>query len=139
MTDQDELSEVRNSLGRWKESCIFYFKLDLALIGTIAAVVSYLKLESSDILLVTHEYRALALWLMVFLVYALLFELNITNTANRADLQQKLLAAKWRRRVHMLFGWAYTIQVVAHTLFIVGAVAYLLGYSDGLAGHNGNQ
>ena len=82
MTEQDEIGEFRNALWRWKEGCVFYFKLDLALIGTIAAVVSYFKLESSDILLATHEYRALALWLMVFLVYDLFLELNITNRNN---------------------------------------------------------
>ena len=86
MSDHSDLDDFQAAVSRWRDGCIFYFKLDLALIAAIAAVASYLKLQSPELLTVTYEYRSVVNSVLALIVYALIFELSLTNTLNRRDL-----------------------------------------------------
>jgi hypothetical protein len=135
MSDHSDLDDFQAALSRWRDGCIFYFKLDLALVAAIAAVASYLKLQSMELLTVTYEYRSVVNSLVALIVYALIFELSLTSTLNRRDLIDKVKSPRWLKTASAIFHWAYAIQTFAHVAFFTFASAYLLGYSDGFTRH----
>jgi hypothetical protein len=133
MIETIEVTRFQDALGRWRDGCRFYFKLDLAIIAAIAAVVSYFKVSGAQLLLTTHRYESFVNWVTALLVYALVFELLITNTANRENLSSLVQNAKWFGWVHRGFALAYSVQSLLHVFLLIGISAYLLGYSAGIA------
>jgi len=126
----EDLIEPRmfiGALARWRDGCVFYFKFDLALIAAVAAIVSFLKIEGDAIIAAASQYKAALHYLIALLIYALIYEMNITSTCNRKDLM--LLLSEERKRVWMyrVFKWAYKLQVFAH----IGLLAWALGYASG--------
>ncbi len=135
MEDSKELTNLQQALSRWREGCLFYFKLDLAIFAAIAAVASYLKVEDSDLLLAAHEYKTSLLMLVALVVYALFFELYITHTSNRRDLPVRVQNEKWVQVAYAWLMWGYRVQVIGHVMFVVHAAAFFHGYSDSFAEH----
>jgi hypothetical protein len=119
------------ALARWRESCVFYFKFDLALIAAVAAIVSFFRIEGDAVFQAASEYKLALHYLIAMLVYALVLEMNITNTCNRKDLAQ--LLSDERRSVWMYrgFKWAYMLQVLGHVGLLVFAIGFASGYVDG--------
>lgn len=135
MEDQYELSSFDESLARWRDSCLFYFKFDLAMIAAAAAIVSFFKLEGTALLKEAAEFRPVLQFLAWMLVYALFFELQITSVRNSTDLPVLIADVKKRTRILRVFSWGYTLQVLLHSLFVVGLLAYTSGYVDGFMSH----
>ena len=133
--DQNKLDEFQASLARWREGCLFYFKLDLALVIAIAALVSYFKMQSADILVAAHQYRLIKNIFMALIAYALLFQMLLTTTANISDLSNKLDDVRWSKVVSAIFKWAYILQTLAHLCLLFFASGFIAGYSDGFVGH----
>jgi hypothetical protein len=119
------------SLSRWRDSCIFYFKFDLALIAAAAALVSFFRLEGTALLTAAFQYKFAIHYLVVLLVYAIFFEINITSTSNRIDLETILGNPVWRARMYGAFKWAYGIQVFAHVVLLSLVLGFVSGYVDG--------
>lgn len=131
MTDMDEPNYMLAALSRWRASCIFYFKFDLALVAATAAMISFFNIHGTNLVATAYEYKFILYSLILLIVYALFYELNITNTCNRRDLQQLLSNSKHRKIIYRLFSWGYTIQVLAHVILLVGALGFAGGYVDG--------
>lgn len=119
------------ALARWRDSCLFYFKLDLAMVVATAAIISYFKLEGEALLEEAANFQLVLKFLAWMTIYALLFELAITSLRNRKDISTLIAheqKSKWLLRA---FSFGYTIQVLAHILFVLGVLAYTSGYVDG--------
>lgn len=127
MEDRSEPSMFIEALTRWRESCVFYFKFDLALIAAVATIVSFFKVEGDAIIQAAAQYKIVLHYLIALLIYALMYELNVTNTCNRKDLMLLLNEEKKRAWMYRGFKWAYGLQVLAH----VGLLAYALGFASG--------
>ena len=105
----------------------------MAVIAAIAAVVSYLKLGDGQVLLAIHDKKFVVYWIFSLITYALLFELFITQTTNRADLALRLSSKRWLHIMSCACSIAYAVQVFGHIMFFVGIGSFYLGYADGFA------
>ncbi|MGU5708346.1 hypothetical protein [Aeromonas hydrophila] len=130
MDERKESIIFIDALSRWKESCVFYFKLDLALITAIAAILSYFKIEGDKIFQVASEYKLQLYVLIVLLIYTLFYEMIITNTSNRKDLALLLSDEKKRKWIYHGFTWAYAFLALSHIFLITYSFAYASGYVD---------
>jgi sterol desaturase/sphingolipid hydroxylase (fatty acid hydroxylase superfamily) len=74
------------ALTRWRDSCIFYFKFDLAMVVASAAIVSFFKLEGAPLLEEAAEYQPVLRFLAYMIIYALVFEFAITTVRNLKDI-----------------------------------------------------
>lgn len=135
MIEQDELRQLQDALSRWRDGCIRYFKLDLAIIAAIAAVVSYLKLKNPAILTVAHDYRVLINLVVALLVYSLAFELFLTNFSNSVGLGNIATNARARKITSTVCSVAYLIQAFAHIGLFAYTAGFLSGYSDSFVAH----
>lgn len=131
MKDMDEPDHMLAALTRWRDSCIFYFKFDLALVAATAAMVSFFNIRGTNLIATAYEYKFILYSLISLIVYAFVYELYITNTCNRSDLGQLLSNSKHRKIIYRLFSWGYAIQVFAHVMLLVGALGFAGGYVDG--------
>ena len=131
MTDLGELDEFQARLSRWRDGCLFFFKLDLVLIAAVAAVVSYLKLQDTELLVATYQYSFLVNVLAIFLAYALIFQLFLTDTANTFGPNEQLKHPPWPRRALVVCRWAYIVQTLAHVGLFIYAAGFLTGYAGG--------
>lgn len=136
MEDRSETSTFISALSRWRESCVFYFKFDLALIAAVAAIVSFFKIEGDAILLAASQYKVALHYLIALLIYALIYEMNITNTCNHKDLILLLSDEKKKVWMYRGFKWAYGLQVLAHVVLLVLALGYASGYVDCFSEYN---
>src|SRR5690606_36191412 len=112
------------ALNRWRDSCLFYFKFDLALIAALAAMVSFFRLEDDNLLLAAGEYKLFLQFLAALLLYALIFEAFITNTSNREDIEFILGNERKRTLMYRMFKWAYELQVFGHILLLSLPIGY---------------
>ena len=130
MEESSEPKQFLEALARWRESCIFYFKFDLALIAAVAAMVSFFKLEGDDLLRTAAEYKVALHCLVALLIYAIVFEACITNTSNRKDIALALDDENKRVWIYRWFKWGYELQVLAHALLLVFSLGYASGFVD---------
>jgi hypothetical protein len=134
--EQDKLNEFQAALARWREGNLFYFKLDLALVVALAALVSYFRMQSTDLMIAAHQYRYVQNILVAFIAYALVFQMLLMTTANIRDLSNKLEDARWSKVVSFVFEWAYILQTLAHLSLLFYVSSYIAGYTDGFVSHN---
>ena len=130
MEDCSEPDMFIGALARWRESCVFYFKFDLALIAAVAAAVSFFKIEGDAVILVAAQYKAALFYLIALVIYALVYEMTITNTSNRKDLTLLLSGEKKRTWMYLGFKWAYELQATAHVGLLIFALGFASGYVD---------
>lgn len=133
--DVDELLKgFDEALDRWRDSCLFFFKFDVALAAGVAALASYLKLEGVELLLEIHENRWLLLILSWLILYAIAFEWILTSTRVSIRLTVKEKTTRDSVRVRgRIFAVLFAAQVLGHLLLATGAIAYVRGASDSVA------
>lgn len=133
MEESCEPKKFLDALARWREGCVFYFKFDLALFAFVAALVSFFKIEGYEIIAYVFQYKMLLHYLAMLIIYALLFELAITNTSNRKDLSQILEVEVKSNRIYRIFNRLYGIQVLAHAALVLFMLGYISGFVDAFA------
>jgi len=133
--DKDELSEFHDSLTRWREACLFYFKLDLALVVAIGALLSYLKMQGSDILIAAYQYRLVINILAGFIAYALIFQMLLTDIANKRGLSSMLKDPRWSKTILIVFRYMYIVQTLAHLSLLLFVTGFISGSSDAFVSH----
>ncbi|GAA4788406.1 hypothetical protein GCM10023307_11820 [Lysobacter hankyongensis] len=101
------------------------------MIAAVAAIVSFFKIEGDAIFHATSQYKVFLHYLIALLIYALVYEMNITNTCNRNDLMQLLSEEKKRVWMYRGFKWAYGLQALAHIGLLIFALGFVSGYVDG--------
>lgn len=131
MPDSVDTIQALEAIKRWRESCVFYFKFDLALIAAIAAAVSFFNIHGSVLIATASQYKVALIYVICLLVYALIYEWLITGIGNRVDLSNILLNQKSKVVMYRVLSWGYDIQVLLHLVLLAGALAFATGYVDG--------
>lgn len=131
MTDTTEQGQVLANFERWRGSCIFYFKFDLALIAATAAAISFFNIHGLALIATASQYKATLIYLICLLMYALIYEWFITSVRNHGRIHALLSNDKSRILIHRILGFGYDIQVLAHLVLLAGALGYSTGYVNG--------
>lgn len=122
------------ALEKWRESCLFYFKFDVALAAGIAALASYLKLDGVELLMEIATNRWLLLTLSLLILYAIAFEWLLTSARVRLRLSDQGGVTKSSVRIRgIIFATMFAIQVAGHLLLALSVIAYVTGASDAIA------
>ena len=127
MAEGENSKSIDLALARWRESCLFYFKFDLALVAAIAAAVSFFKLEGDSLLQQAAEYQLIIESIIILIIYAITLELAITTVRNDRTVVAWIgdePGAKWLLRI---FSLLYTIQATGHIMLII----YVFGFGSG--------
>ena len=111
MTSADDVQELQAALGRLRESVLFYLKLDFALLGAFAAVVTIFQL-TLDVILSYSGFviGVLTLWLWLT-VGGLLLEFLITWTRNFPRVGDKIGL--------LVLQMSYFALVIGHIIVLV--------------------
>ena len=115
MTSPDDVQELQAALGRLRESVLFYLKLDFALLGAFAAVITIFQL-TLDVILSYSGFviGVLTLWLWLT-VGGLLLEFLITWTRNFPRIGDKITL--------LVLQMSYFALVIGHIIVLVALVA----------------
>lgn len=125
-----ELKLFCDSLQRWRDSCIFYFKFDLLLLAGMAATISYFKVEGDEVFILGYNYKVGIYFLLALFIYSIIFEAVLTSKLNSNNLSAQVANKKKQSRLYLMFHFIYFIQVLGHIALILGILAYSSGYVD---------
>ena len=125
MTNRMTTAELDGKLSRIRESCIFYLKLDLAMLAAIATIASVLKLDGTGLMMLLTRHRQELNILAGLIIFAVIFELALLYT--RTNLLSPRTTSGVQQIVVSAFSYAYAVQVLGHIFLIVGLFSYLAG------------
>ena len=120
-------SDADASLARVKEGVQFLLKLDFALLAAALAIGSLFKLDGRELLVSLTSHKLELKFLGALIVYALVMEFHITWLRNGLS---RWIEEKYFSRVVAVINLGYALQVLAHTLIVVGVIGYVSGVLD---------
>ncbi|MGC1549093.1 MAG: hypothetical protein WA777_11245 [Rhodanobacter sp.] len=130
MEERTSVNGIDQSLSLWRDSCLFYFKFDLALIASVAAAASFFKLEGNALIEQASQYESALQALIGLVIYAIAFEYSLTTVRNSRNVANFAGDEQKTRRLMRIFSLGYTVQVFTHAALLAGALGYASGFVD---------
>ena len=120
--------DIDRPLERLAEAFDFYFKLDVAVLGGAAALLSIFEIEGPEVVDALSEYRRLLAVLGALLIAALFLKyLTTVARAGSEDLPKYPRASK---SLLALLHIGHFLQVAGHGLMFAYIVGFAAGYLD---------
>jgi hypothetical protein len=110
---------------KYRQTCLFYVKIDFGILTVLIAVLGLLKLEEFEVFSYIDELKVIIISVVLLLVCGLVFDRWLLYCWSKAKSSAvNAASSKWIHR-------GITLQLVLHIFVIAFLAAYALAYASG--------
>jgi hypothetical protein len=116
-----ELNPTSEIIQKYRDTCIFYLKLDLTIFISLFTIISILKLERIEIFSLIFSFKIPLIAFIIIILYGVLLDYLLLEAWTKSKFNADLSFPKWVDRM-------FHLQWILNIVFIASIGTFLITY-----------